>query len=82
MGPGRCLKNLVVQPIHFRTNDILRDPITGSPAKVTEFDPPLLFDLSTDRGETTNIAQQKPEVLQRMIEEYYLAMEDIMGKSK
>jgi arylsulfatase A-like enzyme len=68
--------------IHFRTNDILRDPITGNPVEVTEHNPPLLFDLSTDRSETTNIANDEPEILNRMIEEYKMVVKDIKGETK
>jgi hypothetical protein len=67
--------------IHFRSNDILRDPITGDDAPVTEYDPPLLFDLKKDRGETRNIAKDEPEVLKRMIDEYHAIVKEITGKN-
>jgi arylsulfatase A len=68
--------------IHFRTNETLRDPITGDEVPVTQHDPPLLFDLKRDRGETTNIAHDKPEVLKRMIDEYHAMAKEITGKNE
>jgi len=68
--------------IHFRSNEILRDPFTGDDVPVTEYDPPLLFDLKKDRGETTNIAHDKPEVLKRMIEEYHAMVKEITGENE
>jgi len=65
--------------IHFRSNDVLRDPITGDPVKVEEYDPPILFNLKKDRSEKTNIAVDEPEVLKRMSEEYHAMVEDITG---
>jgi len=64
--------------IHFRTNEKIRDPITGEDVPVTEHNPPLLFDLTKDRGETTDIAKDEPEVLKRMIEEYHAMVKEIM----
>jgi len=68
--------------IHFRTNEMLRDPITGDDVPVTEYDPPLLFDLKGDRPETTSIAHDKPEVLKRMIEEYHAMVKEITRKNE
>ena len=67
--------------IHLRSNDVLRDPITGDRVPVTEHNPPLLFDLAKDRSETTDIAKDKPEVLGRMIAEYHAAVKEITGKN-
>ena len=50
--------------------------------EVTVHDPPLLFDLITDRSEKKNIAPNEPEILKKMIEEYHLVVEDIVGESK
>jgi hypothetical protein len=63
--------------IHFRTNEILRDPITGAHVPETEHNPPLLFNLKKDRIEKINIAKDEPEVLKRMIEEYQAMVEEI-----
>jgi arylsulfatase A-like enzyme len=68
--------------IHFRSNDMLRDPITGDNAPLTEYNPPLLFDLKKDRGETTNIAHDHPEVLKRIIEEYHAMVKEITGSNE
>ncbi|MHC4132927.1 MAG: sulfatase family protein [Planctomycetota bacterium] len=67
--------------IHFSTKDILRDPITGEDAPVTVHDPPLLFDLTKDRGETRNIAKDEPVVLKRMIEENNQMVKEIIGEN-
>ena len=67
--------------IHFRSNDMLRDPITGEDAPLAEYDPPLLFDLKKDRGERTNIAEDEPEVLKRMIREYHTMVMEITGRN-
>lgn len=66
--------------IHVRSNDILRDPMTGETVAVTEYDPPLLFDLKMDRSETKNIAAQEPHLLDRMIAEYHAMARDIVGE--
>jgi arylsulfatase A-like enzyme len=66
--------------IHVRSNDILRDPITGADAPITHYDPPLLFNLVKDRSETKNIAAEEPEVLRRMTEEFRTAVVQITGK--
>jgi len=68
--------------IHFRSNRILRDPITGDPVIVEKYDPPILFNLKKDLSEKTNIAMDEPEVLKRMIEEYHAMVEDITGSSE
>ena len=49
--------------------DRLRHPMTGERATVTEYEPPLLFDLKEDRSETTNIAAEHPEIVTRMVAE-------------
>ncbi len=63
--------------IHFRTIDLLYDPLTGRHIAEKSHDPPLLFDLSKDMGESKNIAADKPGVLERMIKEYDQAAKEI-----
>ena len=43
------------------------DPNTRKRTPVTEHDPPLLFDLEADIGESTNIADEHPEIVARLL---------------
>ena len=56
--------------IHVRTNDVLRDPITGADAPVTEYDPPLLYNLRQEVGERRELSQAHPDLVQRLKEEF------------
>ena len=56
--------------IHVRTNDCMRDPITGATAPVAEHDPPLLYNLREEVGETTDIAGTNPQLVDRLLAEY------------
>lgn len=60
--------------IHFWTNDRNRNPDTMEPEVLTEHDPPLLFDLIEDRGETRDIAGEHPDLLKRLSEEFRAAL--------
>ena len=68
--------------IHFRTNDRFRNPITGETDPAEEHDPPLLFDLETEISETTNVAQQCPDALQLLSDEYHAAEREITGTNR
>ncbi len=59
--------------IHLRTNDRSRDPITFANVPVEEHAPPLLFDLGKEISETTNIANNNPEVLEALNCEFHAA---------
>ena len=43
------------------------NPITRKRSRTTKHDPPLLFDLSTDVGESKNIAAEHPEVVAKLM---------------
>lgn len=67
--------------IHFRTNDRFRNPITGETDPVEEHDPPLLYDLEKEIGETTNVASACPEALELLTKEYRAAEKEITGEN-
>lgn len=54
--------------IHL-TTQLPTDPITRGRRPVTKHDPPLLFDLVNDIGEQHNLAEQHPEIVERLIKE-------------
>lgn len=56
--------------IHVRTNDVLRDPITGADAPVTEHDPPLLYNLRQEVGERRELSAAHPDLVQRLKAEF------------
>jgi uncharacterized sulfatase len=56
--------------IHVRSNDMLRDPITGEDAPVTEYDPPLLYNLRQEVGERRELSDAHPDVVQRLKVEF------------
>ena len=56
--------------IHVRTNDVLRDPITGADAPITEYDPPLLYNLRQEVGERRELSQAHPDLVRRLKEEF------------
>lgn len=55
--------------IHLATKDRSSDPDTRQREPMVRHDPPLLFDLKSDLGEETNIADQMPEVVDRLEQE-------------
>jgi arylsulfatase A-like enzyme len=63
--------------IHIKTNDRSRHPATGRTARVNQHDPPLLFNLRKDRSESTNIARQDPDMLDRMLKEFRASVFEI-----
>ncbi len=56
--------------IHVRTNDVLRDPVTGETAPVTEHDPPLLYNLGQEVGERQELSRAHPELVRRLRAEF------------
>jgi arylsulfatase A-like enzyme len=56
--------------IHVRSNDVLRDPITGADAPVTEYDPPLLYNLRQEVGERRELSGAHPDLVQRLKAEF------------
>ena len=61
--------------IHFETRDRLRNPMTGAAEKNIVLDSPLLFNVRSDREESTNIASKHPEIVERMTTEFQDAVE-------
>ncbi len=55
--------------IHMATKDRSSDPDTRQREPMTKHDPPLLFDLEKDLGETTDLASSRPEVVERLLKE-------------
>ena len=55
--------------IHLASKDRLGNPDTRKREPVTRHDPPLLFDLTTDLGERTDIAARHPDVVERLLRE-------------
>lgn len=55
--------------IHLATKDRSSDPDTRQKEPMVRHDPPLLFDLKSDLGEQSNIADQRPEVVDRLVKE-------------
>lgn len=55
--------------IHMATKDRSSDPDTRKREPMTKHDPPLLFDLKADLSETTNLAADRPEVVERLLKE-------------
>ena len=56
--------------IHVRSNDVLRDPISGATAPVTEYDPPLLYNLMQEVGERRELSHAYPDLVRRLREEF------------
>ena len=56
--------------IHVRSNDVLRDPITGDTAPVTEHNPPLLYNLRQEVGERRELSHAYPDLVRRLHEEF------------
>ncbi len=63
--------------IHFFTRERTRDPETGKAEPSIAQDPPLLFNVATDPGETTDIAAESPEIVERLTREYEQAKRDL-----
>ena len=59
--------------IHVRTNDVLRDPLTGATVAVAEHDPPLLYDLRREVGERHELAHAQPDLARRLQQEFNAA---------
>ena len=55
--------------IHLLTKVRSGNPDTRKREPSAKHDPPLLFDLSQDIGEQKNIAAEKPQVVQRLLQE-------------
>ena len=55
--------------IHMATKDRSSDPDTRKREPMIKHNPPLLFDLEADLSEETNIAGEKPEVVERLLKE-------------
>ncbi len=69
--------------IHFRTNDKDRDPNTAATISPIPHNPPLLFDLAKDRGETTNIAMEHPDLVAQLKKEFNDAVRELnMARSE
>ena len=62
--------------IHLSTKTRSSNPDTRKREPIAQHDPPLLFDLSNDIGEQKNVADQFPEVLDRLQKE----MKDFKGR--
>ena len=77
---GLYLCIVIENVLNFRTNDVLRDPITGTHIPEIVHDPPLLFNLKQDRGEQINIANNEPQILKRMIDEFHEAVKEITAQ--
>ncbi len=45
------------------------DPVTRGKTPVTKHDPPLLFDLAADLGETNDLGASHPEIIERLLGE-------------
>ncbi|MEM9586062.1 MAG: sulfatase [Planctomycetota bacterium] len=54
--------------IHTSTS-LPTDPIARKRRPATQHDPPLLFDLQSDRGEKQNLAAKHPEIVARLLAE-------------
>lgn len=63
--------------IHVRSNDMLRDPITGADAPVTEYDPPLLYNLRREVGERRELSAAHPTLVRRLKNEFDAAAADL-----
>ena len=53
------------------------DAVARAKAPSTQHDPPLLFDLSLDIGESKNIAGEHPEIVARLLAEQALLMKQV-----
>jgi len=56
--------------IHFFSIERTRDPITGKKEAPIKYETPLLFNLKKDPGETTNIADKYPELVDELSQEF------------
>jgi arylsulfatase A len=63
--------------IHFLTRNRTRDPETGKGEPSIRCNPPLLFNVSEDVGESRNIAAKHPNIVKRLTSEFEKATEAI-----
>jgi arylsulfatase A-like enzyme len=55
--------------IHLSTKDRSSNPDTRAREAIPQHDPPLLYDLSVDLGERSNLNQAHPEIVERLLDE-------------
>jgi len=68
--------------IHFATRERTRNPDTGKGEPNVTHDPPLLFNVKTDIGESRNIAAENSEIVTRLTREFAEAQAAIKNWKK
>lgn len=65
--------------IHFSTRERTREPETGKKEPSVPNNPPLLFNVRKDIGETQNIAMANPDIVERLTKEFREAVAAMKG---